>query len=102
MSKLPKFIPCTEMHPEEGLGIGDYSIIVSVERESLELWKLTTDIPNPIESKFANIEGDIINVSECHDLIASYQVHPLVIPILHHLIRSFLFAESLSDTIRSG
>jgi len=97
---MSKFIPSTEMHPEEGFIIGDYSIIVSVEREALELWKLTTEVPEPEKSEFAYVKGDIINVSECHDLIASYQVHPLVIPILQHLINSLLFVESLSDTIR--
>lgn len=89
-----------EMHPEEGFRIGDYSIIVSIERKSLELWKLNTEVPDPEESEYAKIGDEIINVSECHDLIASYEIHPDYILILYDLINSILYIESLSDDIK--
>ena len=32
-----------EMHPEEGLNIGEHSIIVSRERKQLEIWHLDAE-----------------------------------------------------------
>ena len=32
-----------EMHPEEGLNIGDYSVIFSRERKQLEIWHLDAE-----------------------------------------------------------
>ena len=55
-----------EMHPEEGLNIGDLCVILSRERKSLEIWKL----------EYKDIELPSGKKEKCHTLIASETINP--------------------------
>ena len=70
-----------EMHPEEGLNIGEHSIIVSRERKQLEIWHLD-----------AEKEGEHIRVA-AEDIIPDM----MVIEGIENALKTLISIVSLQD-----